>query len=359
MPLHTPRSILLVRPSALGDVCRTVPLAASLRCAFPQAAIDWLVQDTFAEAVEAHPDVRTVVPFPRRRLGQLMKTGRIDRVLKWSRSLRTPGYDLAIDAQGLFRSAWLTYSSRAPRRIGFANAAEGAAIFYNERHRVDRSMHTVDRMLALLERAGIEPVPNMRLYTTPDAQRHAAAVCPPKPIVIAPTSRWPSKRWPIDRFRTLVDELLNATDAHIVVVGGPGEQDQCAPLLELAHQSNRVVDLVGKTSVGQLMGVIERARLVVANDSAALHMAVGFNRPIVALFGPTDVARVGPYRRESDVIQHRLPGEPINHKNDAQAALMRRIGVEEVLNACLVRLNERNAGACPGAPLNPSRPHRR
>lgn len=331
---RTTQDILLVRPSALGDVCRSVPLAASLKRAFPNARIDWLVQDSFAGAIAAHPGVHRVIPFARKTLGRLMRRGRLVQVLRWTRSLADHPYDLAIDAQGLLRSAFFTWSSQAPRRVGYGNAPEGAAIFYNVRPRVDRSMHAVDRMLALLEAIGVEPVRDMRLYTSDEAKARAAALCPPGCVVVAPTSRWASKRWPIERFRTLVDHLLASTDVRVAIVGGPGEQEQCRPLLDLAGSSHRVVDLVGKTSVEDLMAVIESSRLVVANDSAALHMAVGFDRPIVALYGPTDVGRVGPYRRQADVIQHRVPGEPVNHKDDAQVRLMERISVEEVVEAC-------------------------
>lgn len=331
---RTHRHILLVRPSALGDVCRTVPLVASLRRAFPESKIDWLVQDSFAGAITAHPGVHRVIPFARRDLGRLMRRGRLLRVLRWTRSLADDPYDLAIDAQGLLRSAFFAWSSRAPRRVGYGNAPEGASIFYNVRPRIDRSMHAVDRMLALLEAIGVEPVRDMRLYTSAESKAKAAGLCPPGSVVIAPTSRWASKRWPIDRFRSLVVHLLASSDARFAIVGGPGEQEQCRPLLELTAETDRVIDLVGRTSVEVLMAVIETSRLVVANDSAALHMAVGFDRPIVALYGPTDVSRVGPYRRESNVIQHRSPSEPVNHKDDAQVRMMERISVQEVVEAC-------------------------
>ncbi len=347
---RTIRHILLVRPSALGDVCRSVPLVVSLKRALPDAQIDWLVQDSFAGAITAHSGVHRVIPFARKDLGRLMRHGRLWRILRWTRSLADHPYDLAIDAQGLLRSAFFTWSSRAPRRVGYANAPEGAGIFYNIRPRVDRSMHTVDRMLALLGPIGVEPIRDMRLYTGAQAKAEASRLCPPGCVVIAPTSRWVSKRWPIDRFRALGDQLLATTDARLVIVGGPGEQEQCRPLLDLAGSSDRVIDLVGRTSVEVLMAVIESSRLVVANDSAALHMAVGFDRPIVALYGPTEVSRVGPYRREADVIQHRDPDEPVNHKDDAQVRMMERIGVEEVAEACRRRI-ERSPQT--GPPPNP------
>jgi ADP-heptose:LPS heptosyltransferase len=136
---------------------------------------------------------------------------------------------------------------------------------------------------------------------------------------------------------TLTESLLDEGIDRVTIVGGPDERDQCAPLTDRYKGDPRVVDLVGKTRIGVLMAVIERARVVVANDSAALHMAVGFDRPTVALFGPTDVSRVGPYQREHDVIQHLESGDIIDHKKDAQVRLMERITVQEVAESVRAR----------------------
>ncbi len=368
----TPSRILLIRPSALGDVCRSVPVLVSLKRAFPEAAVDWLVQDSFVEAIEAHPDLHQAIPFPRKQLGRFMRTGRVDRVLGWMRSVRRNHYDLVVDAQGLLRSGLIARGTGARVRVGYANAQEGAAILYTDRHHIDRNLHAVDRMLALVEAAGVEPIADMKLYTSESARSEAETLCPDPTVVIAPTSRWAAKRWPIDRFADLTERLLEsrcpdppssarresqcpdppssarresphhapktAGGGTIAIVGGPGEEEQCAPLLERFADEPRVVNLVGRTSIGTLMAIIERARVVVANDSAALHMAVGFGRPTVALFGPTAVARVGPYQRQPEVIQHLEPGDTLDHKDAANVQLMERIRVEEVADITLQRL---------------------
>ena len=337
-----PDRILLIRPSALGDVCRSVPVLASLRRAWPEATIDWLVRDSFADAVRAHPDLSGVLTFPRAALGRSMRRANPAPSLRWLRELRRGRYDLAIDAQGLARSGLFAWATRASRRVGYANAREGAPIAYTERLRVDRDMHAVDRMLALVEAMGVVPVADMRLYP-PESDRAAVdadeRLAGPGLIVLAPTSAWPAKRWPGKRFVALAEALLERAAARIAIVGAPGEEDQCRGLRALATRRDRVVDLVGATSVGRLMAVIERADLVVANDSAALHMAVGLDRPIVALFGPTRTALVGPYRRDDDVVQHVRPGEPLDHKSAASRAMMERITVDEVLERALARLD--------------------
>lgn len=328
-------------------------MLVSLRRAFPDATIDWLVQDTFVDAIRHHPDLDNAVPFPRGLLGRTSRHGNILPSLRWMRThLRPrPRFDFVLDAQGLFRSGLFSWWTNAPRRVGYANAAELGGVFYTDRFHVDRDRHAVDRMLALVAAMGLEPIRDMRLYADPEELVWVNAHTPTRYAVLAPTSRWPGKQWPAARFTELARRLLGMGLPRIVIVGGPGERDQIAPLLTWAAGEPRAIDLVGETSVARLMALIARSSLVVANDSAALHMAVGFERPLVALFGPTRVDLVGPYHRERDVIHHTLPGDIFDHKvADRGRAKMRRIPVEEVVEACARRLRSgrsRRSGAKP------------
>lgn len=334
-----PERILLIRPSALGDVCRTVPVLASLRAKFPSARIDWLVQDSFADSIRAHPALTSVVPFDRRSLGRSASRLNLGPTLAFLRSLGRPGYDLVIDAQGLLRSSIFARATGAPRRVGFADARELGWLLLTEKHSV-RAVHTVDRMLGLIESAGIPAVRDMRLHVPPETLedlapelRRAAPY-----VVLAPTSRWPGKQWPAERFAVVASDLTSR-GLNCVVVGSSSEREQIGPVLDLARRNPRVLDRVGGTSIAQLMAWISRAALVIANDSAALHMAVGFDRPIVGLFGPTDVAKVGPYRREGSVIQRLVPGDRMDHKDaDVGQRIMARITTSEVLEAARDRL---------------------
>ncbi|TVR99863.1 MAG: glycosyltransferase family 9 protein [Phycisphaerales bacterium] len=343
--MTSPERILIVRPSALGDVCRSVPVLASLRAALPEARIDWLVQDGFADGVRAHPALDGVVEFPRKRLGRMMRRGNLPGVIGWLNSVRRARYDLVLDCQGLARSGIITRWTGAKQRVGDAGAREGARLAYT--HRVDTGAipHTVDKMLALLEPVGVPLLHEMRLFApAEDAERAAGdSRFAGRFAVIAPTSRWAGKRWPAERFAAVARSLLWQADGcgveRVVLVGGPGEREQCGPLLELAASDDRVVDLIGRTSVGAMMAAIERSSLVLACDSAALHIAVGFDRPIVGLYGPTDVSKVGPYRRENDVIQHTRDGDVLDHKDERVGTpMMERITAEEVIDACLERL---------------------
>ncbi len=354
------RRILIIRPSALGDVCRSVPVLASLRAALPAARIDWLVQDSFVDGVLAHPMLDGVLPLPRSRLRRwATPAGALDS-LRWLSTLARGRYDIVVDAQGLLRSACFGLATRAPVRVGYSNAPEGAWLLYTHASRVALERHSVDRMCALLAPLGVPPVLDTRLYAPRGAWERVRQTLglehAERYVVLAPTSRWPGKRWRIERFGEVASALLNSGSvARVVVVGagGGGERSQCAPIFDASSRDARVIDGVGRTSVGELMALIEHSALVIANDSAALHMGVGFDRPIVALYGPTDTARVGPWQRESSVIQHVTPSDRLDHKDEPLGrALMDRISVQEVIDRALTSLQPANsANAAAGLPV--------
>jgi lipopolysaccharide heptosyltransferase I len=333
--MPSPTRILIIRPSALGDVCRTVPALASLRAVHPSAQIDWLVQDSFAPAIRHHPALSHVVEFPRKSLGVALKQLNLAPLRAFLKSLHDANYDVVYDLQGLFRSGFFAWSTKAPRRIGLANAREAGWLFLTERHRVSPEVHSVDRMLEVIGKSGVALVHDMRLYASPDARQRAAAdatLANSRYAILAPTSRWVGKRWPLERFAKVATELLARGYEHVVIVGAPNERDQCGPLLELASTNPRVIDRIGMTGIDDLLALVERSSLVIANDSAVLHMAVGYDKPLIALYGPTSIARVGPFRRAADVLQKVDPGEPLDHKNDDLGRrLMARIQVQDVL----------------------------
>jgi len=332
--------ILLIRPSALGDVCRSVCVLAALRQRFPNAQIDWLVQNSFVQAIEHHPALSNVIPFDRKSFGAQCKKGKFGPMRKWLRSLKKTEYDLVIDAQGLARSGFFARSTRATRRVGYKDAQELAWLFLTERVNAPRDMHTVDRMLRLAESVGA-PIdkPDMRLHAGPDELSQVIIEYPDRYTVIAPTSRWAGKCWPIERFTEIARRLAEHPMLdRVVIVGGPGERLQCAPLLEMAEDHPKISDRVGSTSIAQLLAIISRCKLLVANDSASLHMGVGFDRPMVALLGPTDPGLVGPYQRDDDVIRHAEPNDGFDFKEPESVEMMDRISIDEVFDACDSRL---------------------
>ncbi|MCL4211088.1 MAG: lipopolysaccharide heptosyltransferase I [Phycisphaeraceae bacterium] len=340
--------ILIVRPSALGDVCRTVPALASLRAAYPQAVIDWVVRDAFVDAVRGHPAVNEIIPFPRKRFARWWKSPNVAlEARRWFSAVRARRYDLVFDLQGLTRSGLITGATRAPRRVGWRSAREGAWLFYNRRHEGPTKRHIVDQMLELLEREQVKPIlHDLRLYVPRDVEAtwpddRAVLGLDEKPyVVLAPTSRWVTKRWPADRWAALVPALRQRGFERFAIIGAPDEREQAAPFFDAVAALSEaagegVIDLVGRTSLAQTLAVIRDSSLVIAHDSAPLHMAVGFDRPSVGLFGPTDPEFVGPYGWEHGVVNALSPAErqSINFRDKGLGdGVMRRIAVGQVLD---------------------------
>jgi lipopolysaccharide heptosyltransferase I len=330
-----PKRILIVRPSALGDVCRTVPVLVTLRAAYPDARIEWVVQEEYAAAIRAHPALDEAVLFPRARFAHWWRSPRIARELaRWFTALRARGYDLVIDSQGLGRSGLMTWATGARRRVGPRWAREFGWLGYNVSHARPRARHTVEEMMSLLVAEGLTPVYDMRLYPE-EADRtwwhgaRRALSCGSPYAVLAPTSRWPSKRWPREHWVRIIDPLVSRGFRRLVLVGSPAERGQVAGIAEAGGET--VLDLVGATTLGRSMAIIADADLVIANDSAPLHMAVGLDRPCLGLFGPTDPEEVGPFRRSESVLRA-APGRPVSFKERRLGdALMRRIEPRAVL----------------------------
>lgn len=207
-----------------------------------------------------------------------------------------------------------------------------------KRVRVERGLHEVDRMLALASAAGAIVHPDASLTVTDagmESWQAMRAHCPEGPYaVLATTSRWPSKAWPISHWVQLAKHLYDA--GHVSWMALPGslrEQsavDQVAAELEAAGIPHH--NFAGKTDVGGLMAMIEAARLTISNDSAALHMAMGLGERCLGLFGPTDPAVVGPWRRPDLAMRAPLePGETPHYRDRALGSkIMSRLDVSTV-----------------------------
>ena len=312
---HPPRRILIVKPSALGDVVHALPVLRLLRRRWPAARISWLVNSSFAGLLEGHPDLDEVIVFHRRLLGSLPKL---------SRRLADGQFDLTLDLQGLFRSGWLAWQAGAPTRVGFAAAREGAGAFYSDLV-ADRGedRHAVERNLDVAEALGCGRGPVDFDFGLTDADRSSTApLLPEGPFaVLLPGTNWATKRWPAESFAALVGPLRERFGLGSVVAGA-GDAD---PLPGAA-------DLIGKTSLKQLVALLEKASLVVANDSGPMHVASALNRPLTVPFGPTNPARTGPYGRPDCVLRLDLPCGPCYSRTCVHQSCLRWLTVNSVLD---------------------------
>ncbi len=345
-----PRRILIVRPSAFGDVCRTVPLLWSLRAAFPNSVIDWVVEDVWAPAIREHPALNGVIQFPKREFRACWRDlPTAWKTLQWFFQLRRSKYDVVIDAQGLARSGLMSWITGAPVRVGNRAGREFSWLAANRRVVTPKGTHVVDAMLQLVREVGAESVANMGLVVPAADRQWWSEEMERRRIggafaAIAITNGWEGKRWIEDRWEELLaalaDDFLAKGIRDLVWIGAPGEERQVEAVVGRVSLDARLRshNMVGKTSVGSTMAIIQRASLVVGLDSAPTHLAVGLGVPFVALYGATQPAKDGPYQLQSWCIHGGRGTDSRSHDyRDPQKGrkMMERISVEEV--AALIR----------------------
>ena len=306
---YAAQRILLIKPSALGDIVHALPVLTALRRRFPDAHISWLVNRNYVNLLEGHPDLSDVIPFDRgaSRMGLIPAIGHYHEFL---RQLRGRKFDLAIDLQGLLRSGVMIAASAAHRRVGLATAREGARWFYTDRVPVAQpaTTHAVDRYWLVARELGVGDLPKQ--FTIPiTAEDHAWAeamlVSQPRPyLMVGVGARWMTKRWPPEHFAGLIHKAQERWGGTAIFVGG---QDETAAARIVARKlRGQFLDLTGGTTLRQLAAILSRGDVMIANDTGPLHLAAALGRPVVAPYTCTKVVRTGPYQSMAGAVESRV-----------------------------------------------------
>jgi heptosyltransferase I len=301
------RRILLIKPSSLGDIVHALPTLAALRSRFPWAAVTWVVKRQWAGLVERAEGVDHVLTLDDGLHGWLSQVP----------AIRAGRFDLVVDLQGLFRSGILAWLSGCPKRVGLASGREGSPLFYTERVSVPTvHMHAVDRYLLVAGALGASTTtPRSFRFQERDSDAQLLrellrreGLPPDRPwVAINVSARWVTKRWPAEQFAQVAD-LLTGEGLSVVLIGGPSEKRDSTRVRSMMQ--THAVDLTGQTEVGLLPALLRQAVALVTNDSGPMHIAAAVGTPVVALFGPTDPIRTGPYGTGHAVLTHDLPCRP-------------------------------------------------
>ncbi len=277
--------ILIIKPSSFGDIIHGLQAAQSIRRQLPGCRISWVVREIFYPLVRSCEAVDECFIFNRHRW--LTGFGK----LLWE--VRREPFDVVLDMQGLARSGLIALAARADRKIGRFDARELSALACRERIELPaggKGSHAVEILFQFLPAIGCEP-----MIHGPLEFRHPVIRCfDPElleggPLVIFPDSRRPEKQWPY--FDGLVVALLEEfPDTPIVLAGSSEISGNFAP-----SRDGRLRNLIGLTAIDELIPVVSKARLVIANDSGPMHLAAAIGTPVLALFGPTDPERYGPF----------------------------------------------------------------
>ena len=280
-------NILIVRLGALGDVVHAVPAAAALRAAFPTARIDWLVEAKHRAVVDLVTCIDRAI---------VLETPTFKGWSVAVAALRGAAYDVALDLQGLLKSAVLARASGAARVIGFSIwhlREKTARPFYSDAHEAEGA-HVIAKNLRLLRALGVDDETiRFPLADVPSAALETLRSQVPGPFaLINAGAAWPNKRWPAGHYGELSTFLQEECGVTPVVLWGPGEETTAADVI--AASSGGAV-LAPRTSVGDLVALSRAAVLMVSGDTGPLHLATAVGTPTVSLFGPTDPARNGPF----------------------------------------------------------------
>ena len=285
------RRFLVVRLGSLGDIVHTFPAVAALRESFPAAEIIWLTHARYKLLIQTSDLASKIWTTETREASSLMKT---------IREIRAASFDTAIDYQGLWKSASLPFLGGVKRRIGFSSESVrefGVPLLYTDRVHAS-SPHVADQNGELSKRGGAQnAVAKFRLdppslqpeelpkFLGSDDMKHY--------VVLSPGGGWQSKCWPAERFGALCKEIFQSLSLRCLINYGPGEKDLASKVRSGSGDADPVL-FNGELS--PLMSLLRSAVCVVGGDTGPLHLAVALGTPVVALFGPTDPARNGPYR---------------------------------------------------------------
>jgi lipopolysaccharide heptosyltransferase I len=350
-PMSSHRRILITRLSAHGDVMHTLPLLTALKKADPALWVGWLVEHSAAGLLENHPLIDVLHVSDRKRWMKALLKPRLWKTTlgefrAFLSELKQQQYDASCDVQGLLKSAIWPWLAHIPVRFGFRKTREYADWFYTNTlppmNLEDANTHAINRYLdfarvlgypaAWPPRFSIPVIQALNLSSFPDhaedentdpVQRlkhwHTKGV----PVVaLAPFTRWPSKQWPLDYWKTLIARLLNKTETlGLVLLGGAENRPAIQDLLtQLRHTHTEIpaskitthlCNLTGKTSWSDLYRVFGATTIVVGLDSAPLHIANAVGTPqLIGLYGPTAPGRTGPVGEQCMVLNTHLSCQP-------------------------------------------------
>jgi heptosyltransferase I len=334
IPLDTPgpgtdfRRILVVRLSSMGDVLHALPAAVMLRQAFPHATLGWVIEERWAELLCALSTARSGARSPQRPLvdvihpvslkkwrSSILSNHTWERIAAGLSDMRALRYEVAVDLQGAVRSAILARWSGAAVVSGATQPRENLASMWYSRKVITQRPHVVEQYAELAEAVIGRPlpIPDALLPCDPVAQQAVEKRLREMGIrdfaILNPGAGWGAKQWPAERYGH-VAQALSRQGIQLVINFGPREED----LAKVAEAASGGVARAMSFSVGELVALMRRARLFIGGDTGPMHLAAALHIPVVALFGPTDPARSGPFRTKSIVLRNPNSSTTLTHR---------------------------------------------
>jgi heptosyltransferase-1 len=330
---RSPR-LLIVKLSAFGDVIHTLPTLEALRALYPQGHITWLVEDPFAPLLAGHPALDEVWSIPRLRLQRQSLYWEAPALAAMLHRLRSQPFDMVIDLQGLLKSALWVALTRSLRKIGYNGTREGSYLVLREKlPPYDPDAHAVLRYLNVARYLGAPEMPaRFRLEHVVAGSGELLDQVNQKPyVVLHPGARWATKLWPAASWARLAEWLAGRVLA-VVLTGSPGDHRLAQAIL--AESQAPIINLTGRTAMGELAAVLKGAAFAVTTDTGPMHLAAALGTPAAALFGPTAPWRTGPFGEGHEIIRLGLDCSPCFRRECPEPRCLTELPVERVMAAC-------------------------
>lgn len=302
--------ILIIKPSAIGDIANTLPFLEGIRTRFPNATIGWLVNQSYESLLKNHPAIHRLFPFDR----NAWKKGIFKGLLSFRntvRKIRAFRPTLTIDLQGLLRTGIFSRLSGAPVRIGLEDCREGSRLFYT--HIVNYSnpgeLHAVERYWEAARYLGCEgDVPAGRFpFEGGDLAPFDNSMLPRPWIGCCPGARWKTKQWREEYFASVINRAHSLTGGSVIFFGGPDDQTSASNIANLLPTSIPKMDFTGKTSLSGLVQLISKLDLAFSNDTGPLHIAVAQGIPVISPFLCTRIIWNGPFGQFANALETTVP----------------------------------------------------
>ena len=341
---HKIQRVLLVKLTSLGDVVHALPVASSLKKAFPFLKLHWVVEDRCAPLLENHPLLDSVIIYPRQELQFLISKRKWGQVLKCLKDLRKSlkdlHIDLSLDLQGLAKSGLMVLMAGARHRIGCSGLKEISYLISRSLPEGE-DLHAVERNLKVAEFLGAGTETPKFILGLKEEERTWAKEFLRKHKVsdevgligLQVGASFPQKCWPIQRVAALAEKMSNFPNTRVILFGDQNDRERLKP--GLAQVPPTVINTVGEISLRQLMALIDRCRLFVGADTGPLHLAVGLGLTVIALCGADDPQRTGPYGYSHRIHYKKLSCSPCNKTPVCQNRYdcMESIEVDEVIDS--------------------------
>jgi len=340
------KNILIIKPSALGDIVLALPALTALRKSFPDAKISWLIRPEFAPLLENHPHLDEIIPFDRNLLAKAFFSRRaFGALFRLIRKLHTGKFDVVFDFQGLFRTAILARATGCKKVYGMSESREMAHLFYTHQIEHDfNNIHLVDFYIKMVKAAGAESLDaRFELPPSPADANSVSRILanldiqPGQYIVFVPGSAHVDKCWPVERFAALADKIASQFEMPIIAIGTNSEGTLIEKIQNAAEA--QITSLAGRTSLKELVELLRAARLVVSNDTGPGHIAAALGTPLVMMYSWSNPARIAPYGRPECMIAREPYGRGLKIKSKNPKHNVKTITVDEVFQKAQQQLN--------------------